>query len=114
MATGQTIVATLDFADTLSGSSSQGSSSDESASKRHRTTRLADFNPSNKVDVDRALLEKEESEEVKAERKRAKEATEAQRREARAGMSKSIEEANLIGRKSKEEAKKRAKRAKVA
>jgi hypothetical protein len=46
----------LDFADRLSGSSSQISSSDESASKRHKTTgttllNTTDFNPGNKVDV---------------------------------------------------------------
>jgi hypothetical protein len=130
METGQTIVDTLGFADRLSGSSSQSSSSDESASKRHKATgttpltqplNTTDFNPSNKVDVDKTLLEKEESEEVKAEKKRAKEATEAQRCEAREGMPKAIEEANLIGRKSKElglqeqskRAKEEAKRAKV-
>jgi hypothetical protein len=113
MGTGQTIVDTLDFADRPRGSSSQSSSSDESASKRRKTTgttplNTTDFIPINKVDVDKALLEKVESEEVKAEKKRAKEAKEVNRCEEREGVPKGIEEANLLGRKLKEE-RKRAK-----
>jgi colicin import membrane protein len=111
MTTGQTIVDTLDFGRRLSGSSNK------SASKRHKTTgttplNTTDFIPSNKVDVDKASLEKVESEEVKAEKKRAKEAKEANTCEEREGAQKAIEEANLLGRKSKEETKKRAKEAK--
>jgi hypothetical protein len=113
MSTGQTAVDTLDFARRPSGSSIQSGSSDESASKKLKTTgtyplNTTDFIPSNKVDVDKALLEKVKSEEVKAEKKRAKEAREAKNNEASEGMQKQIEEANLLGRESKEE-RKRAK-----
>jgi hypothetical protein len=111
MSTGEAIVDTLDFAASLSGSSSQISSSDEGASKKLKTTgtyplNTTDFIPSNKVDVDKALLEKAESEEVKPEKKRAKEAKEAKENEAREGVQKQIEEANLLGTELKEERKK--------
>jgi hypothetical protein len=118
MKTGQTTVDTLDFAASLSGSSSQSSSSDESASKRHKTTGTYPINTteiitSKKVDVDMDLLKKVESEGVKAEKKRAKEANEANRRiciyrcEGSEVQQKAIEieEANLLGRESKEERK---------
>jgi hypothetical protein len=78
------------------------SSDDEGASKELKTTgtyplNTTDFIPSNKVDVDKALLEKVKSEEVKAEMKRAKEAREAKKNEAsREGVQKQIEEANLF------------------
>jgi hypothetical protein len=93
------------------------SSDDEGASKELKTTgtyplNTTDFIPSNKVDVDKALLEKVKSEEVKAEMKRAKEARarerEAKKNEAREGVRKQIEEANLLAKESKEE-RKRAK-----
>jgi hypothetical protein len=78
MSTGQKIVDTMAFGRRLSGSSIQSGSSDESASKRLYTTgtyplNTTDFATSTKVDVDTALLEKVQSEEVKAEMKRAKE-----------------------------------------
>jgi hypothetical protein len=72
MKTGQTTVDTLDFAAGLG---------DESASKRHKTTgtypiSTTEFITGKKVDVDMDLLKKVESEGVKAEKKRAKEANE--------------------------------------
>jgi hypothetical protein len=82
MSPGQTIVDTLDFAASLSGSSSQSSSSDEGASKKLKTTGTCPLNTTGfattkKVDADTALLEEVQSEEVKAEVKGAKEAREA-------------------------------------
>jgi membrane protein involved in colicin uptake len=117
MKTGQTIVETLDFAASLSGSSSQSSSSDESASKRHKTTGIyplntTDFITSNKVGVDMDLLKKVESEELKAEKKMAKEAREANRCEESEVQQKAIEDANLLARESREE-RKRANEVKV-
>jgi hypothetical protein len=50
-------------------------------------------------------LEKVESEEVKAEKKRAKEAKEAKKNEASGGVQNAIEEANLLAKQLKEEAK---------
>jgi membrane protein involved in colicin uptake len=118
MKTGQTIVDTLDFAASLSGSS-QSSSSDKSASKRHKTTGIyplntTDFITSKKVDVDMDLLKKVESEELKAEKKMAKEAREANRCEESEVQQKAIEEANLLGRESKEKRKEESKRVKEA
>ena len=90
MKTGVTIVDTMAFGASLSGSSSQSSSSDEGASKKSKTTgtyplNTTDFIPSNKVDVDTALLKKVQSEDVKAEMKRTKEAKEAKHIEASEG-----------------------------
>jgi hypothetical protein len=66
MATGKTIKTALDFAARLSDSSSQSSSSDGSASKKHKTTGTTPFDATdfttNKVDVDKALLEVETKE----------------------------------------------------
>jgi hypothetical protein len=59
--------------------------------------------------VDTALLEKVQSEEVKAEMKRTKEVKEAKENEAREGVQKQIEEANLIGSEAKKRATERAK-----
>jgi hypothetical protein len=59
--TGITMKTTLAFAASLSGSSIQSGSSDESASKKLKTTgttplTTTDFTTSNKVNVDKALL----------------------------------------------------------
>jgi hypothetical protein len=102
MSTGQKIVDTMAFGRRLSGSSIQSGSSDESALKELKTTgtyplNATDFAKSNKVDVDKALLEKVESEEVKAEKKRAKEAREAKKNEKSEGRQNAIGEANAIG-----------------
>ena len=102
MKTGETIVDTMAFGASLSGSSSQSSSSDEGASKKLKTTgtyplNTTDFIPSNKVDVDTALLKKVQSEDVKAEMKRTKEAKEAKNIEASEGRQNAIGEANAIG-----------------
>jgi hypothetical protein len=119
MKTGAGIKTALAFAASLSGISSQSSSSDESASKKLKTTgttylTTTDFNNSIKVDVDKTLFEGETKEEkekknrVKEEKKEAKR-VEAKRleanKEAREGMQNAIEEANLLGRESKEERK---------
>ena len=97
----------MDFARRLTGSISQSSSSDEGASKKLKTTgtyplNTTDFAKSNKVDVDKALLKKVQSEDVKTEMKRAKEASEAKKNEASATMQKQLEEANLLGGELKE------------
>jgi hypothetical protein len=65
-----------------------------------------DFIPSNKVDVDTALLEKVQSEDVKAEKKRAKEAREAKDNETSEGRQNTIEEANRIAKQLREKRKK--------
>jgi hypothetical protein len=88
MSTGQTIVDTLDLAASLTTGTYPLS---------HVNT--TDFAKSKKVDVDTALLEKVQSEEVK----------EAKENEAREGVQKQIEEANLIGSEAKKRAKERAK-----
>jgi hypothetical protein len=97
----------------LSGSSIQSGSSDESASKELNTTgtyhlNTTDFATSKKVDVGTtpALLEKVQSEEVKTEMKRAKEAKEANRCEGSEVQQKAIAEANLLQKESREERKK--------
>jgi hypothetical protein len=87
MKTGQTIVDTQAFAASLSGT---------------YPLNTTEFIPSNKVDVDTALLKKVQSEDVKAEMKRTKEAKEAKKNEAFHGVQKQIEEANLLGRELKE------------
>ena len=95
MSSGQTIEDTMAFGASLSGSSSQSSSSDEGALKKLKTTgtyplNTTDFIPSNKVDVDMALLEKVQSEDMKAEMKRAKEAREAKKNETSEGKQHAI------------------------
>jgi hypothetical protein len=90
MKTGKAIEETIKLAGRLSSSSSQSGSSDESASKEHKTTgttylNTTDSTPS-KVDMDKALSEgetKKESEAEKAEKKRAKEAKEEAKQEGK-------------------------------
>jgi hypothetical protein len=128
MKTGAGITRTLAFAASLmgAGSSTQSGSCDESASKKLKITgttclTTTDFTTSTKVDVDKTLFEKDaetkeeeveggvrrERNRVKEEKKEAKR-VEAKRleanKEAREGVQKQIEEANLIGKQSREEA----------